>query len=128
MEKHLKTNNYKKALTQGSSSSNSFKALATEMEEDETGNGPATTPDCMELGVDGNSNSAPLRNSAKSTDMEDELDPDATLAIMDAGVIEAPTTVLSGKAQIRMVNSQYIGETTKWTFYNAQTIILHGNL
>ena len=126
MEKNLKTNNYKKALTQGSSSSNSFKALATEMEEDETGNGPATTPDCMELGVDGNSNSAPLRNSAKSTDMEDELDPDATLAIMDAGVTEAPTTVLSGKAQIRMVNSQYIGETTKWTFYNAQTIILHG--
>ena len=126
MEIFLKTTNYKKALTQGSSSGNSFKALAMDMEEDESGDRPAATPECMELGVEGTLNSEPMRNLNKATNLEEELDSDATLAILEAGVIETPTTALSGKAQIRMVNSQYIGESTKWNFQNSQTIILHG--
>ena len=33
---------------------------------------------------------------------------------------------LTGKLQIKIFNTQYIGKSTQWTYYHSQTIILHG--
>lgn len=122
MAENLKSSNYKKALLNPGTTGSAFGILADENEEDEV------ESEHMDLGNAGNAPNPGISIEASPPmPMEQVIAKEDLLAMMDAADSECTmSSNITGKIQVKIANSQYIGDMANWTYFHAQTIILHG--